>query len=59
MCLLRRLGGLSYHLLKGLHFVLKDACLVGRGGHSACLFTGWLLWFVLVDFLLEALEPLL
>lgn len=59
MCLLRRLGSLPYHLLKGLHFVLKDACLIGWSRDSACWLTRGLFWFVLVYFLLEALEPLL
>lgn len=59
MCLFRRLGSLPYHFFKGLHFVLKDTCLIGGSRYSACRLAGGLFWFVLVDFLLEALEPFL
>lgn len=60
MRLLCRLSRLSYHLLQGLHFVLKHTCLIGRGRHSACRLAGCgLFWLVFVDFLLEAFEPLL
>lgn len=60
MRLLGWLSRLSYHLLKGLHFVLKDACLVCWGWDSACWFArcSWF-WLVFIDFLLQTLEPLL